>query len=114
MAQVARADVQSTGRGLAPYRPERSLAEQAFSRAAGAPLVGGNQVRILKDAVENYPAWLSAIAAARRFVHFESYIIHEDETGRLFAEALCAKAREGVRVRLVHDWLGGLGTASRR
>ncbi len=114
MSQRAHAEVQKAAAAPAPYRPERSLAQQAFSRAAGAPLVAGNQVRILEDAVENYPAWLEAIGAARRFVHFESYIVHEDEMGRLFSDALCAKARAGVPVRLVHDWLGGLGTASRR
>jgi len=91
----------------------RSLANQAFSRAAGAPLVGGNYVRLLKDARENYPAWLEAIEAAQRYIHFESYIIHEDEAGWTFADALIAKAREGVRVRLVYDWLGGLGKTSR-
>ena len=42
-------------------------------------------------------------------VHFESYIIHEDETGREFADALIAKAQEGVRVRLIYDWMGGFG-----
>jgi cardiolipin synthase len=71
-------------------------------------------VRILKDAAENYPAWLEAIAAARRTIHFESYIIHEDAAGHRFAEALASKAREGVRVRLLYDWLGALGHASRR
>lgn len=91
----------------------RSLASQAFSRAAGAPLVGGNSVRLLRDAAENYPAWLDAIKAAQRYIHFESYIIHEDHAGQMFAEALIAKAREGVRVRLIYDWLGGLGKASR-
>lgn len=35
----------------------RSLAEHAFSRAAGAPLIQGNCVRLLKDAKANYPAW---------------------------------------------------------
>ena len=44
--------------------PARVLANQAFTRAAGAPLVDGNQVRLLKDARENYPAWLEAIGAA--------------------------------------------------
>ena len=39
----------------------RLLADQAFSRTAGAPLVGGNKVRLLKDAAENFPAWLDAI-----------------------------------------------------
>jgi cardiolipin synthase len=92
----------------------RQLADQAFSRAAGAPLVGGNSVRLLIDAKENYPAWLEAIANARRFIHFECYIIHEDKMGWTFADALIAKAREGVRVRVIYDWLGGFGKASRR
>jgi cardiolipin synthase len=90
------------------------LAHQAFSRTAGAPLVPGNAVRLLKDARENYPAWLDAIASATAAIHFESYILHEDEMGRRFAEALTERARAGVRVRLIYDWLGGLGKASRR
>jgi hypothetical protein len=68
---------------------------------------------LLKDARENYPAWLDAIGAAKRHIHFESYIIHEDNTGREFADALIAKAREGVRVRLIYDWMGGFGKTSR-
>ncbi len=87
--------------------------DHAFSRVAGAPLIAGNCVRLLKDADQNYPAWLDAIAAARKHIHFESYIIHEDETGHVFAEALIAKAREGVRVRLIYDWMGALGKTSR-
>lgn len=93
--------------------PVRDLANQAFSRAAGAPLLSGNCVRLLKDARENYPAWLDAIKNAERYIHFESYIIHEDKAGWMFADALAAKAREGVRVRLLYDWLGGLGKTSR-
>jgi cardiolipin synthase len=91
----------------------RALAQDALSRAAGARLVAGNRVRLLKDGSENYPAWLNAIAAARRHIHFESYIIHEDSTGREFVDALTAKAREGVRVRVVYDWMGGFGTSRR-
>jgi cardiolipin synthase A/B len=92
----------------------RTLADQAFSRAAGAPLVGGNRVRLLKDATENYPAWLDAIQTAERRIHFESYIIHEDPIGWQFATALAAKARQGVRVRLIYDWFGALGKTSGR
>jgi cardiolipin synthase len=114
MAQRARVEAERIVVGPAPYRPDRSLAQQAFSRAAGAPLVAGNSVRLLRDAAENYPAWLDAIASAKRFVHFECYIIHEDETGKQFADALAAKAREGVPVRIIHDWLGSFGNASRR
>ena len=91
----------------------RALANQAFSRAAGAPLVEGNSVRLLKDAKENYPAWLEAIGAAKCHIHFESYIIHEDDAGWMFADALIAKARAGVQVRLIYDWMGGFGKTSR-
>jgi cardiolipin synthase A/B len=84
----------------------RVLADQTFARAAGAPLVPGNTVRLLKNAEENYPAWLEAIASARSTIHFETYIIHRDDIGLQFAEALAEKARHGVRVRLLYDWFG--------
>jgi cardiolipin synthase len=83
-----------------------------FSRAAGAPLIGGNQVRLLVDGPENYAAWLEAIHGARRYVHFENYFIRNDEIGWEFADALAARARAGVHVRVVYDWLGNFGKAS--
>lgn len=92
----------------------RQIADQAFCRASGAPLRLGNDVRVLRDAAENYPAWLDAIDRARRSVCFEMYIVHEDEQGRLFAEALLRKAAQGVDVRLIYDWLGAFGKTSRR
>jgi cardiolipin synthase len=93
----------------AASQPSRAFAEQVFSRTAGAPLVPGNRVRLLKDAEENYPAWIEALEGAKKFIHFESYIIHGDEVGRRFAEILTRKAGEGVRVRVLYDWVGGLG-----
>jgi cardiolipin synthase len=90
----------------------RRLGDQLFSRTAGAPLVQGNAVRLLRDAAENYPAWLAAIREARRTVHFENYILHDDVVGRRFAAAFLEKARDGVPVRIVYDWFGTLGKAS--
>jgi cardiolipin synthase len=92
---------------------ERTLLEQAFNRAAGSPLVGGNSVRLLRNAAENYPAWLEAIAAAERTIHFETYVIWEDDAGKTFVDALSEKARDGVRVRLIYDWLGAFGKTRR-
>lgn len=92
----------------------RFLAEQAFSRVAGAPLVQGNSVRILKDAKENYPAWLDALSSAKKSICFENYIIREDKIGYQFADVLAEKARDGVKVRLIYDWLGTLRKTSRR
>lgn len=92
----------------------RALADRAFSRAAGAPLVAGNAVRLLRNASENYPAWLDAIARASHHVHFESYIIHDDAAGAMFADALIQARRRGVTVRLIYDWMGALGKTRRR
>jgi phosphatidylserine/phosphatidylglycerophosphate/cardiolipin synthase-like enzyme len=88
----------------------RTAADQAFSRTAGAPLVGGNAVRVLRDGTENYPAWEQAIGEARHTIHIEMYIFHRDDVGRRFVDLLAAKARQGVAVRLVYDWFGcGMG-----
>lgn len=88
-------------------------ADLALSRAAGAPLIDGNAVRLLRDGAENYPAWLAAIARAERFIHLDSYIVHDDRTGALFAEALLERASAGVKVRIIHDWMGALGATPR-
>src|SRR5690606_27927622 len=85
-----------------------------FERITNAPLIGGNDIRLLIDATENYPAWLSAIAAAKERIYFESYIIHDDGQGEIFADALIEKARAGVEVKLIYDWLGGFGKTRRR
>src|SRR5437879_4427675 len=84
----------------------RHRANEVFSRAAGAPLVSGNHVRILRDAAENYPAWEEAMAGARSTIHVEMYVIHYDAVGRRFIDLLASKARQGVTVRLIYDWFG--------
>ncbi len=84
----------------------RLVVEQLFSRVAGTTAVEGNALRLLRDGPENYDAWLTAIAGARRYVHFENYIFRAEPIGHRFAEALMAKAREGVAVRVLYDWMG--------
>lgn len=90
----------------------RANADQALRRTAGAPLVGGNSLRILKDAAENYPAWEEAIEAAQSTIHVEMYIFHRDAVGRRFVDLLANRARQGVTVRVCYDWWGcGFGPA---
>lgn len=87
----------------------RQVAQHAFSRAAGAPLIAGNQVDLLIDARANYDAWLDAIRAARHSILFENYIIRADDTGREFVDALAERARAGVTVLVMRDWIGCIG-----
>jgi cardiolipin synthase len=85
------------------------LAEQALSRAAGAPLLNGNAVELLIDAAAHYEAWLAAIRGARQRVLLENYIVRDDEVGRAFLDALVERAQSGVFVAVVVDWIGCFG-----
>jgi cardiolipin synthase len=85
--------------------------ERAFARIADSDLRLGNAVALLRDSKENYPAWLEAIRSAKQVIHFENFIIADDGTGRLFADALMERARAGVRVRVLYDWLGSSSRA---
>jgi cardiolipin synthase A/B len=91
--------------------PELSLAmaDRAFARAAGSDPIGGNAVRLLRDAAEHFPVWLDAIRDAERSILFESYLFENDAVGREFVDALAERARAGVRVHVVYDWFGSLG-----
>jgi cardiolipin synthase len=93
---------------------KRALTADAFLRASGAPLVPGNSLRILRDGEENYPEWLKAIESAEKTIHLEMYIIHNDNTGRRFRDLMAEKARQGVKVRVLYDWVGSGGPLAYR
>jgi cardiolipin synthase len=97
------------GSRQSPPAAFRPLAEQALSRAAGAPLSLGNRVDLLIDGRGNFDAWLEAISNARHNILFGNYIFRNDVIGREFVSALVERARAGVRVHVLYDWLGCLG-----
>lgn len=94
--------------------PLRLLADQAFSRTAGAPLIGGNAVELLIDARANFDAWLAAIGAAQHAILFENYIFRDDALGRSVIAALAERAAAGVKVCVIRDWIGCLGQSGAR
>ncbi|HET7557776.1 MAG TPA: phospholipase D-like domain-containing protein [Rhodanobacteraceae bacterium] len=99
---------------FSPAPATRPLAEQALSRAAGAPLSCGNAIELLIDARANFDAWLAAIRSARRSIFLANYIIRADTIGHAFLDALCERARAGVHVCVMRDWLGCLGQSGSR
>lgn len=70
---------------------------------------GANEVRVLREGRETFPAKLAAIAAARHMVCLEIYIFEHDAVGKRFLEALAERARAGVQVRLLYDAVGSFG-----
>lgn len=95
-----------THRAIRFDTPVRLLAEQALSRAAGAPLIGGNSVELLIDAPDNYAAWLTAMRGSQRRILLENYIVRDDDVGREFRAVLIERAAAGVSVKVIYDWLG--------
>ena len=87
--------------------------QRVIDRAAAARAIPGNRVTLLQDGPEAYDAMFALIAGATRFIHFENYIIRSDRIGWRFAEALAARAREGLPVRVLYDWLGSIATRRR-
>lgn len=67
------------------------------------------QVTVLRDGDDTYPAMLAALAAARRSICFETYILAADATGDRFKAALIERARAGIAVRIIYDAVGSFG-----
>jgi cardiolipin synthase A/B len=129
LSHRARAPVPLSG-AHGPLTPERSQAvldalarrspaTDIFTRhlaleeeLVGSPLTVGNEVLLLQDGPATYRAMLAAIQAAQDHIHMETYILDDDEVGQRFADALLAKRRQGVQVRLIRDSAGTLGTPS--
>ena len=65
-----------------------------------------NAVEFYTDGYQFFPALLQAIKGANNHIHLDTYIFADDPLGRLVSDALIAKAREGVEVRLIYDDVG--------
>ncbi len=83
-----------------------------FRRSMGAllgpPIVDGNRFATLRNGDEIFPAMLDAIRGARETITFETYIYWSGSIGQTFANALAERARAGVKVHVLLDWLGSV------
>lgn len=79
-----------------------ALAVKAF------PTSSGNALTIFHETEQAFAAMLDAVQAARHHVNLEFFIIRSDATGTRLLELLTAKAKAGVRVRLLFDSWGGM------
>lgn len=97
-------EVDSVG---APALAEHHLPLSRLLRqtALAVPLYG-SRITPYVDGASKMEALLEAIAAARHHIHVQYYIFCDDRTGRRLRDALVAKAREGVEVRVLYDDVG--------
>ncbi|MGN6328287.1 MAG: phospholipase D-like domain-containing protein [Rhodanobacter sp.] len=88
-----------------------SAVESAQFRREMGTLLGtgvsdGNAVADYQNGEEIFPAMLAAIHGARHSVNLETYIYWSGEVSKKFVAALTERARAGVRVHVLADWLG--------
>jgi cardiolipin synthase len=87
-----------------------AAADPAFARAMGVLLgpaiLPGNRFEALLNGDRIFPAMLAAIRDAKKTITFESYIYWSDAIGKEFADALTERARAGVKVHVLLDWVG--------
>jgi cardiolipin synthase A/B len=80
--------------------------EREMGALLGPAIASGNRIEALQNGDEIFPAMLNAVHAAQRTITFETYIYWSGATGDTFAQALIERARAGVKVHLMLDWLG--------
>lgn len=83
----------------------KSLAQLLLNNAK-APLGANNRVSVLTNGFNTYQSMLDAIESAEDHIHFEFFIIRDDDIGNQFKEALMEKAQAGVTVRVIYDSVG--------
>lgn len=103
-----------TGEKRIEHRLERLYAtdDAQFARSMGVllgpPMLEGNKVEVLLNGEQIFPAMLQAIRGAQRTITFETYIYWSGSIGREFADALAERARAGVKVHVLLDWIGSV------
>ena len=74
----------------------------------GPPILEGNKVEVLLNGDQIFPAMLDAIRSARKSITFETYIYWSESIGQEFADALMERARAGVKVHVMLDFMGSM------
>lgn len=103
-ADAGRAPAERLPRGAFPESVQ--VLDAVLEQLTDAPLFRNNDVELLLDGPATHGAMLEAIESAKHHVHLETYIFADDDVGTEFAEALAAKAREGIPVRVIYDSIG--------
>ncbi|MDA8445266.1 phospholipase D-like domain-containing protein [Paracidovorax valerianellae] len=80
--------------------------ERAMGSLLGPGIASGNEVVELLNGDQIFPPMLAAIRAAQKSVTFETYIYWSGDIGKQFADALSERARAGVKVHVLLDWVG--------
>ena len=91
-----------------PYKDYSIEGEQILTRASSAQATQNNQLTCLFDSTENFPAWKKALSEATESILIEMYIFSDNTFGQEIRQILIDKAKSGLCVILIYDWIGSL------
>ena len=117
LAGLTAANVLPEGPGLAQAPAHVAPVDSpAFRQRAeallGSPVTQGNAAVDLQNGDAYFPAMLADIRSARKSIELESYILRRGHIADVFVAALSERARAGVKVRVVIDWMGSRGNVA--
>ncbi len=92
---------------LKEYDGEYKDMARMVSNTNGSPMFLFNNAQVFKDGTEKFEKLITDIEGAEHHVHLEYYIVKSDEIGKRVLGACIKKAREGVKVRIIMDKIGG-------
>ncbi len=75
-------------------------------KLVGPHMFVGNSIEIFTEGKDKIEALLRDMEAATDYIHVQYFIIEDDEVGRQMIDLLMRKAREGVQVRVLYDYVG--------
>ena len=66
----------------------------------------GNDIDVFTTGQDKFETLLRDIEAAQDYIHVQYFIIEGDEVGSRLLDLLMAKARQGVQVKVLYDYVG--------
>lgn len=79
---------------------------RVLTAVSGVPVTPGNEVEVLRNGDEIFPAMLDEIDRAERSIDLLTYVYWSGEIGTEFARRIARRARDGLRVRVLLDGVG--------
>lgn len=88
------------------YASDDAQFTRSMGLLLGPPVVGGNRFEVLVNGDRIFPAMLGCIRAAKHTITFETFIYWSGAIGEQLAQALSERARAGIAVHVLLDWIG--------
>lgn len=84
-------------------RPEYRSLSRLLKKDSGLTVTDNNEVEIITSGGRKLEALVNDLLAAKHHIHFEYFYFLKDDGSKRIKNLLMQKAREGVKVRFIHE-----------